>query len=61
MAFGSSSIVKNQGKKVRNVQLVKSDTFPQPKYHVIPKIIMKGDSIDVLSLIPPMLIMIHDV
>ena len=57
----SSSTEKSQGIEDSNIQLVRSDTCPPPKFHTIPKIDMKGDSMVVLSLIPSKVIMIHDV
>lgn len=45
----SLSIVKSQGVEVSNVQLVRSDSFPPPKFCAIPKIVMKGDSMGMLS------------
>lgn len=59
--MASSSLVAKNQEEVRHIQLVKSETFPPPNYHAIPKIYMKGDSMDVLSLISPKFIMIHDV
>ena len=53
--------MKNQGVEVRNVQLVMSDDCPPPKFCVILDIVMKEDSTCVLSLIPPKVIMTHDV
>lgn len=47
--------------EVSKMQLVKSDTYPPRKFCAIPDISMKWDSMGVLSLIPPKLIMIHDV
>lgn len=61
MKSSSSSVAKNQGEEVSNVQLVKSDTCPPPKYHVIPGFSMKGASMGMLSSIPPKVIMIHNV
>lgn len=47
--------------EVSRIQLVKSDSCPPPKFHAILDISMKGDSMGVLSLIPPKVIMMHDV
>lgn len=54
----SSSAMKNQGVEVSNVQLVKNDACPPPKFCVIPEICMKGDLMGVLSLIQRKFIMI---
>lgn len=55
----SSSIGKSQGAEVSSIQFVRSDTCPQPKFHDFSEIAMKGDSMGVISLIPPKVIMIH--
>lgn len=47
--------------EVSKIQLVKSDYCPPPKFHAIPEIVVKGDSMGVLSLIPPKDNIIHDV
>ena len=47
--------------EVSRIQLVKSDACPRPMFHAILEIGIKGDSMGVLSLIPPKVIMIHDV
>lgn len=49
------------GQELSRSQLVKSDTCPPPKFHAIPKIAMKGDSMGALSSILPKFIIIHDV
>ena len=56
----SSSVEKSHGVEVSNIQLMRSDVFPPPKFHSIPKIVMQGASNGVLSSILPMVIMIHD-
>lgn len=47
--------------EVSKIQLVKNDACPPPKFCAIPKIAIKGDSMGMLSSIPPKVIMIHDV
>ena len=46
---------------VSKIQLMKSDACPQQIFCAIQKIAMKGDSMGVLSSIPPNGIMIHNV
>ena len=47
--------------EVGKIQSVKSDACPPPNFCAILHIAMKGDSMGVLSSIPPKFIMIHDV
>lgn len=57
----AASLTTRSRQKVRKIQLVMSDTFPPPKFCTTPKIIVKGDSMGVLFLIPSKFIMIHDI
>ena len=47
--------------KVSKVQLVMSDAYPPPNFHVIQEIIFEGDLMGMLSSILPKVIMIHNV
>ena len=47
--------------EVIKIQLVKSDTYPPPEFHAILEIVLKGESMGMLSLITPKVIIIHDV
>lgn len=56
-----ASSTARMSQEVSKIQLVKSDACPPPKFCSISEIVMKGDSMGVLSLIPHKFIMIHDV
>ena len=43
------------------IQPMKCEACPLARFCAIPEVAMKGDSMDALSLIPPKVIMIHDV
>lgn len=57
----TTSSTTRMSQKVNKAQLVMSDTYPPPKFYAIPNIVVKGDSMGVLSSILPKVIMTHDV
>ena len=57
----TTSVSGKEMVKERNVQIVRNNQCPPPKFKEYPNIVMIGNKSSALSSIPPRVLMVHDV